>query len=652
MSAQFGKFNFDGKPATPEDLREVRPALAPYGPDGEGQICQGSVAILYRAFHTTNEAVNEVQPLTLPAGTILTFDGRLDNRQELIELLHWRNPALAADSYLVGAAYDAWGTACFSRLIGDWALSLWDPATQSVVLAKDAIGCRHLYYVLSRDEIIWSSTLDLLVRPPYRRFALNEEYVAGWFSFFPAAHLTPYADIHAVEPSTWVRIQNGRRVICKYWTFDPRKRLKRMSDGEYEEAFRAAFAQTVRRRLRSSFPVLAELSGGMDSSSIVCVADLLLDENHAENVRLDTVSYFNDTEPNWNERPYVTAVEQKRGRTGCHIEVGKESRLASISDESLAVTPFSISSPSATGNAFAECVAQNSNRVLLSGIGGDEVCGGVPTPVPELADLLVGGNLSQLARQLMQWALARRQPWPYLLAETMRAFLPVVFSDPLPKSSQAWLTADFVRRNREAIQGYPVRFRFSRALPSFQANVSTLNLLQRQMACVSVSISPLYEKRYPYLDRDLLEFMYSVPREQLVRPGQRRSLMRRALIGIVPETVLNRRRKAYVVRSAMASLSRRSLEILDHGDPLISATLGIVDSVALRRSVRAALNGQEAPVVTLLRTFGIEVWLRNIERSFGRIEFATRAGNSSATGNLSAEKSKGKEVKPNALCET
>src|SRR6266702_6630587 len=82
------------------------------------------------------------------------------------------------------------------------------------------------------------------------------------------------------------------------------------------------FAKAVQRSLRSDRPVLAELSGGRDSTSIVCMADSIIARGTAETPRLDTLSMYDDSEPNWNERPYFTKVEEKRGRTGWHIDVG------------------------------------------------------------------------------------------------------------------------------------------------------------------------------------------------------------------------------------------------------------------------------------------------------------------------------------------
>ena len=192
------------------------------------------------------------------------------------------------------------------------------------MLAKDPIGTRHLYYSFDNNQVTWSTILDPLVRFAGKTFALNEEYIAGWFSMFPAAHLTPCVGIHSVPPSSFVLLRPGKHTVSKYWDFDPGKKIRYRTDAEYEEHFRTVFATAVQRRLRSDRPVLAELSGGRDSSSIVCMADTIIARGAADTPRLDTISYYDDSEPNWNERPYFTKVEEKRGRTGWHINVGAQ----------------------------------------------------------------------------------------------------------------------------------------------------------------------------------------------------------------------------------------------------------------------------------------------------------------------------------------
>ncbi|MCI0724319.1 MAG: asparagine synthase-related protein, partial [Acidobacteria bacterium] len=342
MSVQFGRWNFDGKPVGRDYLEKVEPLLAPYGPDDRGSYSKESISMLYRAFHTTKESHGETQPHITASGAILTWDGRLDNRAELIRQFTEILTINSTDVAIVGAAYESGGSDCFSMLIGDWALSICDPHTRSVILAKDPIGTRHLFYSLEDNQVTWSTLLDPLVLFAGKTFSLCEEYIAGWLSFFPATHLTPYVGIQSVRPSSSVLIRPGNQTVCKYWDFDPEKRIRYRTDAEYEEHFRVVFSEAVRRRLRSDSPILAELSGGMDSSSIVCMADTIIASGAAETPRLDTISYHNDSEPNWNERPYFTKVEEKRCRTGCHIDVGKqESFKFDFESDGFAATPGS-----------------------------------------------------------------------------------------------------------------------------------------------------------------------------------------------------------------------------------------------------------------------------------------------------------------------
>ena len=163
MSVQFGRWNFDGRPADREYLVKAEGMLTPYGPDGGGTYIKDSVGILFRAFHTTKESRNEAQPHTTPSGAVLTWDGRLDNRAELMRSLRDVLTINSTDVSIVAAAYEEWGTSCLAKLIGDWALSLWNPDSRSLILAKDPIGTRHLYYSFDDHQVTWSTIRDPLL---------------------------------------------------------------------------------------------------------------------------------------------------------------------------------------------------------------------------------------------------------------------------------------------------------------------------------------------------------------------------------------------------------------------------------------------------------------------------------------------------------
>jgi asparagine synthase (glutamine-hydrolysing) len=601
MSVQFGRWSFDSAPPHLDLQARVDSVLAPYGPDNRNSYHKDGVSVLYRAFHTTKESRLEIQPHISPSGAVITWDGRLDNRAELIDRFNTTSPSTpSADVSIVAAAYDRWGTDCFAKLIGDWALSIWSPNERTLILAKDPIGTRHLYYSLDERQVAWSTILDPLVLFAGRTFALDEEYIAGWFSFFPATHLTPYVGIASVSASHFVRLERGRQTVNKYWGFNPGKTIRYRTDAEYEEHFSTVFSEAIQRRLRCDAPILAELSGGMDSSSIVCVADIIIARGAADTPRLDTLSYYNDSEPNWN----------------CHIDVSMQDPFEiKCGDNTFAATPASgRQGPTESSRQFAAYMETQGSRVVLSGVGGDEVTGGVPTPTPELMDLLATARFAKLAGQLKAWALNKRKPWFHLFLEAAAQFFPpTLMGLPSQMRPAGWLYSGFVKRQRTALTGYPSRLGFFGPLPSFQDNLRTLDAVRRQIACSALSPKPLYEKRYPYLDRNLLEFLFGIPREQIVRPGQRRSLMRRALVGVVPVEILDRKRKAFVVRSPLEAISADWPRLVELSQHMVSSSIGIVEPQHFLNMVKKGREGQEVAIVTLMRTLSVEFWLRELK---------------------------------------
>jgi len=218
-----------------------------------------------------------------------------------------------------------------------------------------------------------------------------------------------------------------------------------------------------------------------------------------------------------------------------------------------------------------------------------------------------------LAHQLKVWALNKRKPWFHLLFDALRGFFPpTLVGVPKYLRPAPWLNLGFVKRNRAALRGYDSGLKLLGPLPSFQDNLSTLDALRRQLLCSALSSAPPYEKRYPYLDRGLLEFLYAIPREQLVRPGQRRSLMRRALVGIVPIELLNRKRKAFVARAPMAAISTEWTHYTEMTQHMVSSSLGVVEAKKLLEALQKARHGQPVAMVSLMRTLGIETWLQKL----------------------------------------
>ena len=413
MSVQAGIWNFDGRPVDPALIIDFSKSLEVQGPDGESLYLGDSITLLYRPFHTTAGSRSEKQPCSSRRGFILTWDGRLDNREDLSADLRSDVDNNPTDAAIVAAAFDRWGTDFFPRIVGDWALCIWNPELRELIFATDYMAVRHIFYCLKENRIYWSSDLSPLVLLSPETFHIDEDYIAGYFAHNIDSHLTPYREIREVPAGHFARIRHGGAHVERYWRFNHRSRIRYKTDSDYEEHFRHVFRQAVRRRLRSDSPILAELSGGLDSSSIVCMADDILATGEGLTPRLDTLSYYDNSEPHGDDWNYFQIVERQRGRTGHHIDASKlRVDRSPIRPTNFTALPGHLSSERALEDDRAAIVNTAGYRVVISGIGGDEFMGGIQEAGATHSLVFVvgdgGSGKSVLAAQYLQNEVDRR----------------------------------------------------------------------------------------------------------------------------------------------------------------------------------------------------------------------------------------------------
>ena len=637
MSVLFGAWNLDGKPVEADMVSAADKMLVPYAPDGRGHYSAEGIIVVHHAFCTSSESRREKQPFVSASGAVITWDGRLDNRDELIDTTRGTLTNNSTDLEIVAGCFDLWGTNCFAKLLGDWAIAIWDQRQRHLVLAKDFVGVRPLYYTVEDRQATWSTVLDPLVLLSAKRFTIDEAYVAGWLAMYPAANRTPYVGISAVTPSSFVTVSARGVRVEKYWDFDPTKRITYPCDREYEEHFRSAFGEAVRRRLRSDHPICAELSGGMDSNSITFMANRIAGCS-SDIPEIHTLSYYDDSEPHANERAFFTKAENRLGRSGCHIDLANVDMFKFAENEFIALPGSMSGRPKDFASQQTEFFKSRNIKVVLSGIGGDEMAGGVPSPDPELQDLMVQFQLRKLAHKLKLWALSKRKPWFHLLGSAIRGFLPGPFiPQPTHLRPPRWLQLDYVRRQQDVLTGFNRRVHLRGALPSLQTNLDSLETLRRQFGTRGLSSEPAIEMRYPFLDRTLLEFIFAIPREQVLLPGYRRSLMRRALAGIVPAEILERRRKAYASRGPRVAISRERERLSCLSHTMKSAQLGMVDEDVFRDTLIAVQNSDQIPLASLGRVIVLEAWLRLLA-SQGVLLGPQTISDTKRTGSLAASK--------------
>lgn len=584
--------------------------------EGSLQAVSGEVAMIYQPATTTARSKDDTQPRISSAGPMLVFDGRLDNYRELSDELGLS--AETCDSAVVLAALATWDLDAFSKFVGDWAIAAWFPQELRLVLARDHAGTRSLYFRTRPGELMWSSRIESLIEETLSPTTIDDNYIARFLSCQPVGDYTPYRSILSVPPGKYMVVGEHSTFTRTHWEPIVGQTIRYKCDREYEDHCLALMKVSVRRRIQASKPVVAQLSGGMDSSAIVCIADLIRREAGAETGLVDTISYFDKTEPTWDDHKYFETVETHRNKVGIHIDVSRlPDRL-----EPLRHNGPPISLPGATSSSLEferlveSALSMGGHHVVLSGIGGDELLGGVANPLPELADHLTTGHLWRFAVRSVEWCLPGRDPVARMMLGTIAYVASIQDCARIPDQQlPPWLSPRIFQlarlRNHEITHGRGPFW----CEPSKRAKGLVWWNLLDSLPHTSPSVFGHYEYRYPYLDREFVDFLLRLPADQLVRPGRRRSLMRRALHGIVPQEVIERRRKAYVSRSPTL-LMRASHDFIERifRDSLLSA-YGFVDSRILRESYSTDLRGQPRWTLQLLRAIWLEIWLRYVTKS-------------------------------------
>ena len=634
MSAIGAIFNFNNRPFGEDDLRDLTSlwqALRKWGPDGGRFVTSDSWGVCYQAFNTTRESRFEQQPLVARDGRMLAADVRLDNREELFAATHHLLDATrerANDADYVMAAEARWGAEFPFYLVGEFAIVFYDPRERRVLLCRDHIGARPLYYHRNNDRLIVSSQLAPLVDLFGIPRDIDEEYVAGRMSRGPAVGVTPYKHIHGVTPAHVLTVtQSGDLREQCYWQLDAKREIRLRNDAEYEEAFRFHLRDAVQAPLRSERPVMIELSGGLDSSTIACVAADGIRKSQTQAKRFDTVSYVYEESPTSDESNFIRCVENHINRHGIHVRDEDSSLFPPPEDDLDIVTPNPILCSFNYHEALRKLMRETGSRVVLTGVGGDQVLGASYDPYPELADLLVLRKPLALHHRLRLWGQTLNKPYVSLL--WAKTILPVLPRGVQPwcrrtaKRVPVWFNPDFVARAGLREKELPPVDPFGFHLPSGRdQSISYVSVIKNISQCHRRELTAL-DSSYPYMHRPLIEFLQAIPFDQLLRPGQNRSLMRRALRDLVPEKVLQRKTKGDPTEGLARAVARECsmLRVL-FADSRVCA-YGFMDKAPLLSAIDRAKNGLEVYAGALLTTISLEFWLRALESRPAANNYAT-----------------------------
>jgi len=622
MSIIFGIREVESRAVSEQELVDLAQATDRWALDGTFVRAQGRVGMGFRPYFTHERSLIDSQPIVDEPGNMVTLDGRFDNHAELCDLLGIGGFNLA-DSQIALAAFLRWGAACFSKFIGDWAIAIWSQKERALYLARDHAGVRSLYYEVRGHRILWATFLETLSNAASGDW-LDRSYAARYISCLPVGASTPYRAIKAVPNAQFLRFSEADFSSDCHWKSTASRKILYRSDADYEDEFRHLFGRAVQRRLGGGERVLAELSGGLDSTSIVSMADSLKRTSCESAYQLiDTVSYFNDSEQSWNERPYVAITENRRGKTGHHVHLSEATSSFQMSG-----VPYPL--PGATQTTLlreqllADTIGGTAYRAVLSGIGGDEVLGGIPNISGGLSETLLEGNFRAFLRSAMAWSLNTRTPLIHTFGDVLQCL--TTSSSAQGRSDRhdiPWLRACEHEEDRATSVRRSFRLQLSCQGLRAISNDCTLASVIESMPHTKHPFLFRREYRYPYLDRDLLDFLLNIPFEQLATPGRRRHLMRRALRTIVPEEILERRRKAYLIRSPLLSIQQAHEHVGSLFRSSRLADLGLLKRDEFLAAVDIVVKGADVQLWPhIIRTIEVELWLRATETFHGSSRFS------------------------------
>lgn len=579
-----GVVRLDGAPVAEEVGRRWKPGLA--GPSRVSMRAAPSAILACE----TREASDDAAPIELPDGSLLIADARLDDPVGLAARL---GTAQVDDAALAAAAWQRWGATAIEHLTGDVALAHWDPASRTLTLARDSIGVRSLYYVDMGVELIFASSIEILLALPGVPRDLDDLGLADLLtSGGNDRERTLYRAIRRVLPGGVTQFRGDQRSTGNWWTLDRIAPVRFARDEEYVEAGRALLDQAVATRLPpGSGKVAAMLSGGFDSAGLVATAARLRGDRPV--LAYTRVAGAPHPYAGLDERSHAASVAALYPNVAWQvIDDAPDARPGPPADWDAVerghpqLASFNLGWYDPV-HAAAEAVGAD---VLLVGNSGNITLSYSGQPL--LAELAAAGRWGSLFHMVRQ--LARHDGTS--LAGAARTYLPAVVE---PRRLRRWRLS---RRQG----GHSPWLEYSLASPDFLAAVGfdaraeragvdvpfqprgtgrdvRYRLLMRQGARDSDDYfrrRRRFAKLDPYQDRRLVEFALGIPEEQYLKDGVRRSLARRVLADRLPAPLLaeNRRGRQSPEWHAIATLHRDELAAMVDAlarSPLASRVLDV-----------------------------------------------------------------------------
>jgi asparagine synthase (glutamine-hydrolysing) len=581
-------------------VKKMADTIRHRGPDDDGYYCAPGVGLGFRRLSIIDLEGGH-QPLSNEDGTIwIVFNGEVYNFEELNRryLSSGHTFRTRSDTETIVHLYEELGEACFAELRGMFGLALWDGRKKKLLLARDPVGKKPLFYSWDGQRLLFGSEIKALLAVPGLSREMDLSAVSDYFTFqYVPAPKTIYRDVRKLRPGHYLVADRSGIRETAYWDihFDQPREL---SESEWCEQFLEEFRKAVKLRLVSDVPLGAFLSGGVDSSSVVAVMN-----SFQPPVTTCSIGF--------TEKSYVEAgvAREFAGTLGAkHFEQIVEphalnliSKLAWHYDE-----PFADSS--AVPTYYVSQVARQHVTVALSGDGGDENFAGyrrykfdqwenrLRSYVPEPVRRTVFGPLGAFYPKL-GWAprvFRAKSTFQSLARNPIEGYFHGISCCP-PAMKNRLFTPELWKQ----LAGYDsldvLRYHYDRAnttdpLSRIQyVDIKTYLTDDILVKVDRASMANSLEVRCPLLDHKLMELIAQIPSSLKLRNGQGKYIFKKSLQKILPPEVLNRRKKGFAM--PVAEWFRGELKEFAH-DALFGRPDGLLNSNFLTNCWKQHQRGQ------------------------------------------------------------
>ena len=623
MSGLFGCWHSDGRRIDGETFRRCLGRLSPANAPEVQSWIHGSIGLGSKGAAAAGAGGSD-RSRARHAPRPCVLDGRIDNRDELIRRLA-DDPRVAVDCDdrdLLLAAYDRFGHAFVEHVHGDFALALFDPRQNRLVLARDRLGLRPLCYTRTGDAFVFGTEAKALLAYPGVIAAPDEVMLADSVLSFRALDSqtrTFFDGIRSLPPAHVLLATPEGTTVRRYFEFDTQPTRLRSFD-EYAGTFHQLFEASVRRRLRCARPVAISVSGGLDSAYIFCVAQRAVAEGTASCPAVLGFNYAGTAGTPSEEEEFVRALE-----LACGTEITRIPQRPGFM-ECAADQVWQSESPiveglACQGQAVLRRVREAGAGRFVTGHWGDQML----SDSDYILDLLRSGRWRSLHRHARAWRIGVRAVAARFARDVASRHLPASIATLARRARRrrgdpglaAWFTPRFRRLLRQrAASGGPGRVGRS----SHARAIHQQSRLGYHVQCMEwnsrIGARHGLDVAFPYLDCDLIQFLMTIPGEIQSHDGVPRGLMRRAMRGLVPDRIIDRRSKG-----EFTSLMNQGIEgdfgaICDVlGPSAMSVRLGYVDGAVLRRRLRewrpAVRNAGDAVLTNrIVHLCGFEMLLR------------------------------------------